>query len=146
LEERLLDSRFKQSWRRQINQRTPIISTLTGLLIIYSSFLLLKGGSLTVFVVTIGLIFLEAGLWYGANPILTSERRYFGLRDEVNRFINLVRQLNSAVVNRAGDAEVERVKTAMHESVEQMSLLAGQAYATSHAPSPSAEYSEKQSG
>ncbi|MGK7906215.1 MAG: hypothetical protein AB4040_03180 [Synechococcus sp.] len=115
----------KVSWRRRLNQKAPVVSTLTGLLIIYSGFVLFADDTLKLIAVTIGLVFLEIGLWYGANPVLTSERRYQSLREEVDRFIKLVRKLNMAVVEEMGEEEVTRVKDSMHASVETMYQLAG---------------------
>ena len=116
----------KFSWRRLLNSKAPVASTLTGLLIVYGGFILFADDLLKLVAVTIGLVFLEIGLWYGANPILTSERRYGALRTEVDRFITLVRKLNSAVVYGMGEEEVTRVKDSMHASVEKMGQLAGQ--------------------
>ena len=120
--------RLRPSWRRRLNQTSPVISTLTGLLIIYGGFILLPNDIHKLIAVTIGLVFLEIGLWYGANPVLTSERRYKALRHEIDRFINLARQLNSAVVQGLSKEDVELVKTAMHASVDLMGQLAGKTH------------------
>ncbi|MGK7912895.1 MAG: hypothetical protein AB4050_15690 [Synechococcus sp.] len=117
--------RVKPSWRRRLNQNAPVMSTLTGLLIVYGGFILLQNDIYKLVAVTIGLVFLEIGLWYGANPVLTSERRYKALRNEIDRFINLARELNAAVVQGLSQEEVDRVKNAMHSSVDLMGQLAG---------------------
>ena len=124
------------SWRRRLNQKAPVASTLTGLLIVYGGFILFVDDIPRLISVTIGLVMLEVGLWYGANPILTSERRYEALREEVDRFIQLVRKLNTAVVKGMGEEEVNRVKNSMHASVETMSRLAGQTKANVVQPVP----------
>ncbi len=120
----------KPSWRRRLNQTAPVMSTLTGLLIVYGGFILLENDIHKLVAVTIGLVFLEIGLWYGANPVLTSERRYKALRHEIDRFINLARELNSAVVQGLSQEEVDLVKDAMHNSVDLMGQLAGKTQAT----------------
>lgn len=120
----------KPSWRRRLNQTAPVLSTLTGLLIVYGGFILLENDIHKLVAVTIGLVFLEIGLWYGANPVLTSERRYKALRHEVDRFINLTRELNSAVVQGLSQEEVDLVKNAMHKSVDLMGQLAGKTHVT----------------
>ncbi len=122
--------RVRPSWRRRLNQAAPVMSTLTGLLIVYGGFILLSNDIHKLIAVTIGLVFLEIGLWYGANPILTSERRYQALRHEVDRFINLTRELNAAVVQGMSQEEVDLVKNAMHASVELMGQLAGKTQVT----------------
>ncbi|MEL7084923.1 MAG: hypothetical protein AAF268_03055 [Cyanobacteria bacterium P01_A01_bin.3] len=106
------------------------MSTLTGLLIVYGGFILLSNDIHKLIAVTIGLVFLEIGLWYGANPVLTSERRYKALRHEVDRFINLTRELNKAVVQGMSQEDVDLVKNAMHSSVELMGQLAGKTQVT----------------
>ncbi|MHC4921683.1 MAG: hypothetical protein ACYTKC_19115, partial [Planctomycetota bacterium] len=71
-----------------------------------------------------GILLLEIGVWYAANPIFTNERRYVVLRSELDRFIDLVRELNKAAVTSGPGAEVDRLKTTMHESVDAMVRLA----------------------
>ena len=117
--------RIRPSWRRRLNQTAPVTSTLTGLLIVYGGFILLPNDIQKLIAVTIGLVFLEIGLWYGANPVLTSERRYKAFRHEIDRFINLARELNSAVIQGLSQEEVDLVKNAMHASVDLMGQLAG---------------------
>ena len=68
---------------------------------------------------------MEVGVWYMANPIFTSERHYTGLRDELDKLIHLVRQLNKSAVAHRSEVELERLRSAMHESVDEMSRLAG---------------------
>lgn len=117
--------RVRPSWQRRLNQAIPVMSTLTGLLIIYGGFIVLDNDIHKLIAVTIGLVMLEIGLWYGANPVLTSERKYKALRQEIDRFINLARELNSAVVQELSREEVLLVKNAMHASVDLMAQLAG---------------------
>ncbi len=75
--------------------------------------------------ITAGLLVMQAGVWYMANPIFTSERRYTGLRDELNNLIHLVRQLNKAAVADGAKDELERLRSAMHESVDEIAKLTG---------------------
>ncbi len=85
--------------------------------------------------VILGLVIVLVGFWYGANPILTSERRYLALRSEVNGFIGLVRRLNTLAVTSGSSEEFQQIKAAMLESVERMAELAGK---ESKPPTPSA--------
>ncbi len=74
--------------------------------------------------VAVGLIIALTGFIYGVYPFLTSERQFPALREEVDGFIELVRQLNAAAISRSG-SELERVKSEMVASVERMAELAG---------------------
>lgn len=115
----------RSSWRRLVNRRLLFISAIAGMLIVYSSVIVLQDDYARIFAVTTGLIILELGVWYAASPFLTSERRYLALRQEVESFVYLVRDLNRVVVQNAGTEERQRIKSEMLESVERMDQLAG---------------------
>ncbi len=74
--------------------------------------------------VTGGMLTLLGAVWYAANPFLKSRRRYLPLRAEVDKLIQLVRELNTAAVNGLPE-EIERTKSAMRESIERMVAAAG---------------------
>jgi hypothetical protein len=93
--------------------------------IVLSSFLFLSNLFAWYATIMIGLLIVLAGFLYGAHPFLTSERRYFALREEVDRFIILVRKLNAAAIAAGGGGEFEQVKAEMLKSVERMAELAG---------------------
>lgn len=115
----------RTSWRRIINRRFLFYSAIIGMMIVYASVVLLEDEYARIFAVTAGLIILELGVWYAASPFLTSERRYHGLREELDHFIKLVRELNTVVVDQAGPDERARVKASMQQSLERMDELAG---------------------
>ncbi len=71
-----------------------------------------------------GMLTLLGAVWYAANPFLKNRRRYLPLRAEVNKFIKLVSELHSAAVNGLPE-EIERTRSAMHESIERMVAAAG---------------------
>ncbi len=71
-----------------------------------------------------GMLMLLGAVWYAANPFLKNRRRYVPLRAEVKKFIKLVSELHSAVVN-ALPEEIERTRSAMRESIERMVAAAG---------------------
>ena len=82
--------------------------------------------------VLFGILILEAGVWGLASRLLPNERRYLGLREEGNHFIELIRQLNRAAVARqevdGGDENEEHFRDAlkqMHAAVRRMGELAG---------------------
>ena len=75
-----------------------------------------------------GLAVNQFGLWNVAGR-MSSTRKYQVLRDETDRFIDLVKRLNSEAV--AGDREsMKRTIETMHRSVEMMSEVAGREDAT----------------
>jgi hypothetical protein len=115
----------KGNWRRIINKYVGLITAIGGMAIVLSSFLFLRNLFVWYATIMVGLLIVLAGFLYGAHPFLTSERRYFALREEVDRFIGLVRQLNAAATAEGADDEFERVKSAMLKSVERMADTAG---------------------
>lgn len=82
-------------------------------------------------VVLVGILVIMAGVWKVTNPLLPSERKYMGLRAEVDDFILLVRALNRTTLEaRATGAEdewseVRELIGVMHASVDYMAELAG---------------------
>ncbi|MGD2152968.1 MAG: hypothetical protein PVG79_06835 [Gemmatimonadales bacterium] len=113
------------SWRRSINKYVGLVTAIIGMAIVLSSFLFLSNLFAWYATIMIGLLIVLAGFLYGAHPFLTSERRYFALREEVDRFIILVRKLNAAAIAAGGGGEFEQVKAEMLKSVERMAELAG---------------------
>lgn len=113
------------SFRRRFNRYIALATSVVGVLIIMSSFLFSEDPLLWYAAVIIGLEILLIGSWYAGNPILTSERRYPGLRQEVDRFTDLVRQLNRTAASDRPAEELEQVRAGMLESVDRMIQLAG---------------------
>ncbi len=111
------------SWKRSFNTYAPLAAVAVGLIIVLSSLLV---ENMTAWYATVGagVVVVLVGFWYAAHPIFTSTRVYTALRAEVNQFIGLVRNLNSAAVS-GSQEERERVKAAMLASVERMAELAG---------------------
>ncbi len=125
----------RSSFRRTFNRYISLVASIIGMIIIMSSFLL-TGDLLAWYgAVILGLVIVLVGFWYGANPILTSERRYLALRSEVDGFIRLVRRLNTLAVTSGSSEEFQQIKTAMLKSVERMAELAGK---EGKPPTPSA--------
>ena len=119
--------------KRKIRRVLEIALPVLGMGVIFGS--VLWGSSslqLQVLFVLFGILILEAGVWGLASRLLPNERRYLGLREEGNHFIELIRELNRAAVAREeGDARAEheeRYRGAleqMHASVRRMGELAG---------------------
>lgn len=114
------------SFRRRFNRYIALATSIVGVLIIMSSFRFSEDPLLWYAAVIVGLEIVLIGAWYAGNPILTSERRYPGLRQEVDRFTDLVRRLNRVALAASPAEELQQVRAAMLESVEKMVELAGQ--------------------
>ncbi len=113
------------SWRRMFNRNVGVGATIVGLAVILSSFFFLDNIVAWYATIMIGLLIVLGGFLYAAYPVLTSERRYFALRREVEYFIKLVRKLNDAAKAPETGDDVERIKSKMAESIERMASLAG---------------------
>jgi len=115
-----------------------------GMVIVFSGILVVHDLQTQIIVVLLGVLLIEAGVWKLTSPLLPSERRYTELRDEVDRFIGLVRQLNTEALTAHGTdsaddwARVEGVKQTMHAAVERMVELAGREDGATSTPTPPA--------
>lgn len=113
------------SFRRKFNRYVSLVTATIGVLVILSSFLFTGNLQAWYASVVIGLVIVLIGFWYGANPILTNERRYLALRSEVDDFIGLVRKLNREAVTSGPSEEFQQIKAAMLESIQRMTEFAG---------------------
>jgi hypothetical protein len=114
--------------RNVIVRALPIV----GMFIVIGAALLIPDSSLPtrVVLVVVGLLVVEASVWKLADPLLPSERQYHALRQEGDRFIRLIRELNRAALVAAPGAaapspEMQAVKGRMLESVDRMMEVAG---------------------
>ena len=121
------------TWRRKVNQAAAPFSALLGIVVIFAGVIFVDAAIVKYTVIAVGILVMEAGIWYMANPIFTSERRYSGLRGELDGFIGLVRQLNAVALSRGQGNELsrgqrnefDRLCTEMHQSVDVMIRFAG---------------------
>lgn len=117
--------------RKAVELGTPIV----GMITVFAAVLLIPPANLQVQLVTvlIGVLLIEAGVWGLTKPFLPNERQFLSLREEVEDFIDLVRLLNKAAVDRrihtenAEDANgtFEEALADLHSSVRRMGQLAG---------------------
>ncbi len=105
----------------------PFAAALLGMGIVFGGVALFyfENPLARIITITLGVFVILSGIWFAANPFLKNERRYIGLRAEVDRFIKLTRTLNRTAVEKRGQEDFEHAKAAMHESVERMGVLAG---------------------
>ena len=116
--------------KRKIRRAIEISMPLLGMGIIFGSVLFGPPSlQLQVFLVLIGVLILEAGVWGLTSGLLPNERRYLALRAEGDHFLGLIRILNQAAVARdkgeENDTRFRNTRAEMHTSVERMGELAG---------------------
>ncbi len=117
--------------RKAVELGTPIV----GMVIVFAAVLLIPPANLQIQLVTVlvGVLLIEAGVWGLTNPFLPNERHFLHLREEVDDFIDLVRHLNTAAIDRnsseegseEADATFQETLDDLHASVRRMGQLAG---------------------
>ena len=122
------------SWRRCVNRGVAPVSAVIGIFVVFASVMFVEHEVTRLGLIGTGLLVMQAGVWYMANPLLTSERHNTVLRQEVDRFIGLVRQLDRAKVDDTPHEELTQLRASMHESVDRMSELAGTREEVGQAP------------
>ncbi|UCC48685.1 MAG: hypothetical protein JSV41_00465 [Gemmatimonadota bacterium] len=100
------------------------ILALAGIVIIFVQLVLIAETRLQVIVVLLGILLNQIGTWGLAGHVMPERRKYLQLRSEVDRFLGLVRRLNTDAVS-GYDAGVDEAKAAMHQSVDRMASVAG---------------------
>lgn len=104
--------------------------TAVGIAVVFSSIIL--GSSLDVRVqmpiALIGVLLMEAGIWGLSARFVPNQRKYTSLRDEGDKMLDLIRELNSAAIAKERGTEdakrFQQTLEAMHSSVLKMSELA----------------------
>ncbi len=82
-------------------------------------------------VVGLGMVLIELGVWKVARRLTPDGRRYKALRAEGDRFLGLIRELNSAAVALIqSDSEANRravglVQAHMRQAIDRMAFVAG---------------------
>lgn len=105
---------------------------LTGVAVILGAVLFLRSDlRVQIAVVGLGMLLIEIGVWKFPHQLLGTGRKYLALRTEVERFLALVRQLNSAAIAlRLDDSPqnrqaLQQVPDAMRQAVDRMVHVAG---------------------
>lgn len=119
--------------RKFLSGAVPIL----GVAVVFSAILFIppERQQLQIIAVIAGVVLITAGAWKVTNPFLPSERRYTALRDEVDRFLDHVRELNAAAAGTREEispetkARYDRALGSLHRSVDRMGEVAGQARA-----------------
>jgi len=115
---------------RKIHQAIDLTLTGIGIAIIIGSVMISESASLQIKLLwaVLGVLFIEAGVWSIAGKFIPNERRFGRLREEGDRMIALIRQLNGAALARDQGLEDETRFQAtleeMHATVRLMAELA----------------------
>jgi hypothetical protein len=116
--------------RKSIRRNIDLVLTAVGIAVVFSAIIL--GTSLDVRaqvpIALIGVLLMEAGIWGLSAKFVPNQRRYTSLRNEGDRMLDLIRELNSAAIAKEiGTEDAKRFQItleAMHNSVLKMSELA----------------------
>lgn len=112
---------------RILNAGLPVV----GMIVVFGAVLFVDDRQTLILLVLLGILLIEAGVWKLSNPFLPTERRFNELRQEVDQFMELVRELNTAGIEARKDddaaawARFENTLATMHASVERMAGAAG---------------------
>ena len=88
----------KRSLVRTLRMVMDTVLPFLGVVLILSTVLWVRELHLQIAIVALGIMLIEVGVWKLASFVLPSERKYVALRAEVDQFITLVRQLNTAAL------------------------------------------------
>ena len=107
------------SLSRRIAARAPLLASVAGMTIALSSviFFFNEDDFGRILGVTAGLFCLLLAVWYAAHPFVKNERRNPELRGEVDRFVDLAKELHNAAV-RGDDDAFESIKEKVPAQVE----------------------------
>ena len=92
-----------KSFSRRLAARVPLVASLLGMTVAFTSVVFFFGEDdvRRPIGVAVGFAFVLMAIWYAAHPFLKNERDYPELRSEVNKFVELARELHYAAI--AGD-------------------------------------------
>ncbi len=116
--------------KRKRNQIIDMSLGLMGMAIVLGAVVLSPGISLQMqlLIVIVGLLFIEAGVWGLAARVMPNQRRFTRLREEGDRMLVMIRQLNNAALARDQGLEdgtrFQATLEEMHATVNLMAELA----------------------
>jgi hypothetical protein len=116
-----------QPLSRVLATHLPLVAAVLGMTVVFTSvvFFWVQDDSRRIYAVTVGLFILLLGIWFAANPYIKSSRLYIPLREEVDHFLSLVREMNRTAEAGDPDQRMENIKARMVESVQRMEGVAG---------------------
>ena len=116
---------------RRLRKTLDIGLPIIGVIVILSAVLFLRDIHGQIAIVMVGIVLIEAGVWKLAHQFLPNDRQFHALRDEIDTFIGLSRQLNELALTMREEDSIEHrrtfnnLQTSMHEVVDHIASVAG---------------------
>lgn len=115
---------------RSVRRFTQLLLTLSGTGLALYAVMRIDTLYDRMLVSILGLLLMQIGIWQITASLLPNQREYRPLRKETDYFLSLLRRMNRAAVaaengSSYAAAEVERLHTELHHSVDRMLRLAG---------------------
>ncbi len=116
---------------RDLRRFLKVVVPLVGGVLLVFSDLLIPSAFRSAVIFGIGLAMILAGLWRVLYSLIPNERRFTALREEVDTFLESVRQLNAVAYAARQEAHIwypqaiRDLKASLHDSVERMADIAG---------------------
>jgi hypothetical protein len=112
----------KKPLLNQLAVQLPFLFIVLGMVLVFASvvFSMFTEDSKRIIAVSLGLAFLLGGVWFTANPYIVSTRTNQPIREQVKKFLGLIRELHAA--NEAPDPEqkLAEVRAGMLECVDRL--------------------------
>lgn len=107
--------------RRDVLEKAMAV---VGVIVVLVPVISLADSAWQIVTVVVGLLLIEAGVWNAVLRLAPEDRKFTGLRREVDRFLDDVRELNLHAID--GDRDgIEEVRGRLHERVDVMAEVAG---------------------
>ncbi len=112
----------KKPLLNQFAVELPFLSAVIGMVLIFASvvFFMFTEDFRRIVAVSAGLFFMLLAIWFAANPYIVSTRKDNPLRNEVRRFLDLIRQVTLANESADGEAKMAEIKVSMTECVDRL--------------------------
>lgn len=112
---------------RTLASYIPVATAVLGVTLVITSvvFFYVEDDLRRLVSVTVGLAILITSIWFASNPFIHDGRRFVALREEVDEFLNMVRELNQQALEMAPAEDIESTRAKMHAAVDHMVAEAG---------------------
>ena len=108
-------------WRDVLEKALAVV----GVIVVLVPVITMADATWKVGVVVVGLVLIEAGVWNVARHLAPEDRKFGALREEVENFLDDVRELNLHAIDEDADG-IEEVRGRLHERVDVMAEVAGE--------------------
>jgi hypothetical protein len=116
---------------RELLKAIDVVVPVLGIVVVLGAVLFVIQLRLQIVLVVAGLLMVEVGVWKLAIRLMPDERKFTALRTEVDRFVDLVRELNRAALEERGTPSVEArqefedIVARLHETTDRIAAVAG---------------------